>query len=192
MKKIAFNFSLLNHARKQNSLLIHFIAIIFLALVSSCGLKEEKQDSYLEEALQKAPDAYFEKAFVGPQHDGTYIVATSQRIDPAGENITFSGRPVDLAIHADESVLAVKNINNIVFIKPETHEIIQTLALPKGGNTFTGIVWSDDGQKVWTTDTKGKLRAAQKSENGQYEWIVEMFYYRAPVKRMRMERIQEV
>lgn len=149
-------------------------SLLLLISLIGCTPEENNQKSYLEEALQKAPDAYFEKAFVGPQDDGTYIVATSQRIDPAGENIIFPGRPVDLALNADESILAVKNINNIVFIKPSTKEILQTLRLPKGGNTFTGIVWSNSDQKVWITDTRGRLRAAKKNEEGNFDWTVEI------------------
>lgn len=157
-----------------NKLFILYTGIILFGLVVSCSPKEDNRDDYLYEVLQQAPDAYFERAFVGPQDDGTYIVATSQRIDPAGENITFSGRPVDLALNPDESILAVKNINNLVFINPSSNEIIQTLPLPKGGNTFTGIGWSDAGQKVWTTDTRGKLRAAEKNEDGNFDWTVEI------------------
>src|SRR5210317_1467150 len=91
--------------------LILITGVLLLALFSYCVPKQDEESSYLDEALQKAPDTYFEKAFVGPQDDGTYIVATSQRIDPAGVNITFPGRPVDLALAPDESILAVKNIN---------------------------------------------------------------------------------
>ncbi len=138
-----------------------------------CQSPDQDKATYLDEALQKAPDPYFEKAFVGPQDDGTYIVATSQRIDPAGVNITFPGRPVDLALSPDESILAVKNINSIVFINTENREITQTLALPKGGNTFTGIAWNG-GEQVWTTDTRGRLRAAERQEDGQFAWTVEI------------------
>lgn len=146
---------------------------ILLVCLIGCKPTGKEKASYLDEALRKAPDAYFERAFVGPQDDSTYIVATSQRIDPAGVNITFPGRPVDLALNKDESILAVKNINSIVFISTETYEIIQTLVLPKGGNTFTGIAWDQAG-KVWTTDTRGRLRAAEKQENGQFAWAIEI------------------
>ena len=174
MKNIRFiSSNLIANKRSYNKFFLH-LAIPFLSIIAGCTLNETKQVSYLDEALHKAPDAYFEKAFVGPQDDGTYIVATSQRIDPAGENIVFPGRPVDLALSPNEATLAVKNINNIVFIDSETHESQQTLALLKGGHTFTGIAWSDNGKKVWTTDTKGKLRAAEKGEDGSFDWGVEI------------------
>ena len=174
MKNLQLNSPILKARFQSTNLLILCTGIIFLSIFNNCAPKEDALSSYLDEALQKTPDAYFENAFVGPQEDGTYIVATSQRIDPAGENITFSGRPVDLALNPDESILAVKNINNLVFINPSTKEIIQTLALPKGGNTFTGIGWSDGGQKVWTSDTRGRLRAAEKKEDGSFDWTIEI------------------
>ena len=131
MKNPIVNSLISNTNYQSKNWLIICAAILILTIPVSCDTKREKEGSYLDEALQKTPDAYFERAFVGPQDDGTYIVATSQRIDPAGENITFPGRPVDLALNPDESILAVKNINNIVFINPSSNEIIQTLPLPK-------------------------------------------------------------
>ena len=110
MKNIALNLSFVKMLNQSNVWLIFCTVILTLALSSSCNRKEEKQISYLDEALQNAPDAFFDRAHVGPQDDGTYIVATTQRIDPAGENVTFPGRPVDLALNPDESILAVKNM----------------------------------------------------------------------------------
>ncbi len=148
--------------------------LLIVIFLSACVHREKKQLSWIDQVLEKPSDPYFETALVGPQDDSTFIVATTQRIDPAGVNITFSGRPVDLALNADETVLAVKNMSDIVFIDTRSHDIIQTLGIPKGGNTFTGIVWDNSSQTVWTTDTKGRLRGAKKGEDGKYAWTVEM------------------
>lgn len=150
------------------------IAVGILVLFWKCDPKERNNATYLEEALQKSPDPFFERAHVGPQEDGTYIVATSQRIDPAGENVNFEGRPVDLALHPNETILAVKNMKDIVFMQVQTREIIQILKIPKGGNTFTGILWDEQEDKIWTSDTRGRLRSAKKLENGNYDWVDEI------------------
>ena len=111
------------------------------------------------------------KALVGKQRDGSYIVPTSQIIDPAGATITFPGRPVDLALNPEETILAVKNMYNIVFFDIASQTIRQTLRIPDdGGNTYTGIVWSDNGRKVWTTDTRGYLRSAKLQADGVFAW----------------------
>ncbi len=151
-----------------------FMSFFILITFSACGPREKKQGSWLDQVLEKPPDPYFEKALVGPQDDSTYIVATTQRIDPAGKNITFPGRPVDLALDPDESILAVKNMSDIVFIDTKSHEIIQRLGIPKGGNTFTGIMWSNQGKMLWTTDTKGRLRGAKKGNDGTFSWSAEI------------------
>lgn len=110
------------------------------------------------------------KALVGKQKDQSYIVPTSQIIDPAGTTITFPGRPVDIALNSTETLLAVKNLKDIVFIDVQSNTLKQTLELPGGGNTYTGISWSDNGNKVWTTDTRGYLRSAMLQSNGSFAW----------------------
>ncbi len=98
---------------------------------------------------QKQKEYKFDKkSLVGKQKDESYIVPTSQIIDPAGTTITFPGRPMDIALNPGETILAVKNLKDIVFFDALNHSIKQTLTLPEGGNTFTGIAWSDNGQKV--------------------------------------------
>ena len=106
-------------------------------------------------AQKPGKDKFGKRALVGKQKDDTYIVPTSQIIDLAGTTITFPGRPMDIALNPDETILAVKNLKDIVFFNAVAKTIKQTLTLPEGGNTFTGIGWSNNGQKVWTTDTRG-------------------------------------
>ena len=83
----------------------------------------------IEEALERGIDDTFEQVVVGPQDDGTYIVATTQRIDPAGESVAFPGRPTDLALSPDGATIAGKPFLNgggiagrgpvIVGVRPE-------------------------------------------------------------------------
>ncbi len=138
-----------------------FLMIVFWSIaVDSAGQQS-----------QTGTTGKFEKnARVGKQTGETYIVPTSQIIDPAGITVTFPGRPVDLALHPDETILAVKNLKDIVFFNTENQTIIQSLALPQGGNTFTGIEWSADGQKIWTTDTRGYVRSAKVRNSGLFAW----------------------
>lgn len=139
---------------------------LFLALGLCClagyaiGQKKSKADK----------DNFARKSLVGKQKNGSYIVSTSQIIDPAGYQITFPGRPTDLALNASGTILAVKNMQDILFMDVATRSIKQTLPLPSGGNTFTGIGWSNGDQTVWTTDTKGYLRSASLQGDGSFEW----------------------
>jgi YVTN family beta-propeller protein len=125
-------------------------------------------------AQQKQKDSFEKKSQVGKQSDGSYVVQTAQMIRPAGNTVVFPGRPVDLALNPEETILAVKNLNNIVFFDVQSQTIKQTLNLPSGGNTFTGICWSNNGRKIWTTDTKGYVRSAELKENGEFSWKDEL------------------
>lgn len=131
-------------------------------MLISCGITANAQ--------KWGSNEFDKKSLVGKQEDESYVVPTSQIIDPAGTTITFPGRPVDLALNPDETILAVKNLKEIVFFNLINQTIKQTLTLPEGGNSFTGIKWSDDGQKVWTTDTRGYLRSAEIQGTGIFAW----------------------
>jgi DNA-binding beta-propeller fold protein YncE len=143
------------------------LALFTLIYASGCGVNNKEWN--LNTLFEKSKDKFKNNSLVGAQEDNTRIVATSQIIDPAGETISFPGRPVDLALNNSGTVLAVKNISSIVFMSTEKQSVMQTLKLPAGGNSFTGIIWSADDQKVWTTDTQGYLRSA-KLTNGSYAW----------------------
>jgi len=128
----------------------------------------------IQEALNRGPETFLDKVVVGPQDDGTYVVATTQRIAPTGETILFPGRPVDLALSPDGSLLAVKNKNDVTFISMATREIRQTLRLPSDGNSFCGIAWSRDGRTLWNTATEHFLRGATQQPDGSFAWTIEV------------------
>ncbi|GMU93305.1 MAG: phosphoesterase [Candidatus Hydrogenedentota bacterium] len=128
----------------------------------------------ITEALRQGPETFLEKAVVGPQDDGTYVVPTTQRIDPAGAALLFPGRPVDLALSPDGKTLAVKNRTDIVFVDVESRTVVQTLRLPSDGNSFCGIAWSSDGSKVWNSSTEQYLRSAVRGEGGVFAWADEI------------------
>jgi len=46
---------------------------------------------------------------VGPQPDGSILVPTNQLLRPAGFQVYFPGRPVDVALTPDKKRLLVKN-----------------------------------------------------------------------------------
>src|SRR5438067_1290066 len=71
-----------------------------------------------------------ERLRVGLQPDGRVVVPTNQVLKPAGKNVTFPGRPVDLAWTEDGSTLVVKNMRDLVFLDPATGAVRQKLALP--------------------------------------------------------------
>lgn len=161
------NSALGNFKRRKYLVGTSFSAAI-LFLLFGCGVMRQTGISNL---IGRVPDSFSEQAGIGPQGNGSYVVTTSQIIDPAGKTLTFPGRPVDLALNPEGTILAVKNIQDIVFFDVLNQTIKQVLKLPEGAsNTFTGILWSNNGQKAWTTDTKGYLRSAKMMTNGLFVW----------------------
>src|SRR5437867_6995493 len=69
---------------------------------------------------------------VGVQPDGRIVVPTNQVLQPAGRQVTFPGRPVDLAFADDGKTLVVKGKQELVVLDARTGEVRQTLRSPVG------------------------------------------------------------
>src|SRR5882672_3809961 len=76
---------------------------------------------------------------VGVQPDGRIVVPTNQVLRPAGTQVSFPGRPVDLLLIDDGRTLVVKNRMDLVFLDTGTGTIKQTLRSPGQGKAQTGF-----------------------------------------------------
>ena len=150
---------------------IAVISLVGSAFLFSCNSVKIKENS--QKQFTAAPELFNNRAMVGPQENGSHVVATSQIINPAGNTVVFPGRPTDLALNNAETIVAVKNKSDLTFLDVNSQTILQTLELPKGGNTFAGIEWESNDSIVWTTDTEGNLRSAILGENG-FKWDKEI------------------
>ena len=65
-----------------------------------------------------AGDEPAERLKVGVQPDGRIVVPTNQILQPAGVQVTFPGRPVDLLVIEGGRLLVAKNMRDLVFIDP--------------------------------------------------------------------------
>ena len=110
---------------------------------------------------------------VGVQPDGRIVVPTNQILRPAGTQVTFPGRPVDLAL-TDGGALVAKNMRDLGFIDPATGAVRQTLALPaaKAGRAgaFSAVGLLAAGDRVYASDSQGAVRVAHRRANGSYTW----------------------
>lgn len=103
---------------------------------------------------------------LGKQPDGSSLVATGQLLRPAGEQIKFNGRPVDLCFSEDGATLFVKDNRGLVVIDAATKKVVQELAI-KGGSSLKGIAATADG--VWVSGAAGAIRRAALKD-GVYAW----------------------
>lgn len=110
---------------------------------------------------------------VGVQPDGRIVVPTNQILQPAGKQVSFPGRPVDIAWADDGKTLVAKSMRELVFIDPAKAEVVQRLALPtietpRPSFGVTGLVVEET--RIYVTDAQNKLRRASRGANGRYAW----------------------
>ena len=99
---------------------------------------------------------------------------TNQILRPAGTQVTFAGRPVDLLPIEGGRSLVAKNMRSLVFIDPSRGTVQQILTLPAarkglaGAFSAVGLVAYRD--RVFATDSQGAVRAARRGVDGKYRW----------------------
>src|SRR6185437_6999269 len=92
-----------------------------------------------------------------------------QILEPAGKQVVFPGRPVDLALTDEGRTLVVKNLKDLVFIDVATGTVKQTLASP-AGFSVVGLLARE--RRVYITDANDHLRIADRLDGGEYAWSV--------------------
>ena len=104
---------------------------------------------------------------IGRQKDGRIVVPTNQILQPAGQQILFPGRPVDLVLIDRGQTLVVKNFKDLVFIDVANGKVKQTLVSPVGFSVVGLVAESDT---IYVTDAKEHLRIARRGIDGNYAW----------------------
>src|SRR5271156_676665 len=85
----------------------------------------------------------YDQLKVGVQPDGRVVVPTNQILKPAGKEITFPGRPVDIAFADEGRTVVIKNMKDLVFLDVKDAKIKQTLKLleaKEGSKTGFSVV----------------------------------------------------
>src|SRR5947207_4456144 len=126
------------------------------ALLCLCGV-----------AVAQAPPDEQDRLKVGLQPDGRIVVPTNQILKPAGKQVTFPGRPVDLLLLEDGKTLAVSNKNGLVFLDVSAGTIKQALT-SKVGFSVTGL--AAEGERVYASDAKDHVQVAERQPDGKYAW----------------------
>ena len=108
-----------------------------------------------------------ETSVVGPTSDGGFLVATSQQVRPAGNVLTYGGRPVDMNPAPDGKTLYVKDEKGVTVLDA-AWKVRQSVAFPKeGGGSLHGIAVSRDGKKVWATGAGNTLWELAVADDGK-------------------------
>ena len=107
---------------------------------------------------------------VGLQPDGSILVPTNQYIKPAGFQVYFNGRPVDLALSPNGKWLAVLNKNSLELIRVGDRTIIQRLPIRKGGS-YNGVSFSADGKKIYVSQARDHIFIAEMNDDNVLSWV---------------------
>ncbi len=134
-----------------------FSVILFMFLVLLSARQSRAQDNV-------------KNIKVGTQPDGSILVPTNQLLRPAGFQVYFPGRPVDLALTCEKKLLAVKNRKSLDIIRIQDRTILQSLALEGSGSSFTGLAVSTDGRTLFVTDAKDQIHIAEFDEDLILRW----------------------
>src|SRR4051794_5219516 len=76
---------------------------------------------------------------VGMQPDGRIVVPTNQILQPAGRQVAFPGRPVDVLPIENGHALVVKDMHELIFVDLATGTVRQRLGTPKQGRKQPGF-----------------------------------------------------
>jgi len=116
-------------------------------------------------------DALPPEGQVGPTGDGSWILPTGQRVRSAGETLAIPGRPVDLLLGKDGSVLYVKDNKGLWVIGTQDFKTRQRLLFPKGnGASMHGLALSRDGKRLYATTAQRTLLEATIDVRGSLQW----------------------
>lgn len=107
---------------------------------------------------------------VGAQPDGSILVPTNQLLRPAGIQISFPGRPVDLALAASGKLLVVMNRSSLEIIRVSDHSLIQTLQLEKNSTSYNGLQVLKDGRTLYVSDTHHQIHCAEFDDDLVLHW----------------------
>jgi YVTN family beta-propeller protein len=99
---------------------------------------------------------------VGQLPDCEQSLPSKQLIRAAGQQIQFSGRPVDLVLSPDSKTVYIKNINSLLVVDAASWTIRQTFSYPGSGASMHGIAVSPMGSHVYVTGAGNEL----------YDWLV--------------------
>lgn len=95
--------------------------------------------------------------------DGTRL-PTGREIRPAGDLLSFYGRPVDLGLTRDGRTLLVKDWRELRIVDVKSFDLSQSLAIP-GGASLHGMAVGADGE-VYVTNAASQLHVYSRQPVG--------------------------
>ncbi len=93
-------------------------------------------------------------------------IPSTQVLRAAGQSTQFSGRPVDLVLSPDGTVVYLKNMNNLLVLEAVSWKLRQSLSYPGSGASMHGIAVTRDGSRIYATGSNRELYEWRRGTNG--------------------------
>lgn len=124
-----------------------------------------------------------DKLKVGRQPDGSVVVPTNQILTPAGTQVEFPGRPVDLIIADNGNAVVIKNMRDLTVVDLPFGKIRQVL--PAGtpgrkGGGFSAVGLAAIGDRIFVSDTASGIRVAKWNPEKLLTWEGDGFELKTP------------
>jgi YVTN family beta-propeller protein len=112
---------------------------------------------------------------VGPQADGSIVVPTNQRVTPAGTQVTFTGRPLAIAVRPDQKTAAILNTGSgqsnfatspIIIVDLASGTVKQQFSPGTANASYDGVLYSHDGAHLYFSQDKGRVVVAAVAPDG--------------------------
>jgi YVTN family beta-propeller protein len=105
---------------------------------------------------------------VGRQSDGSVVVTTNQFITPAGRIVEFRGRPLAVAFHPDgrTAVFLDGTYQALIVADVDAWTVKQEFTAAGDSASFTGLVYSPDGRRLYASQATGRPIVADVAPDG--------------------------
>jgi DNA-binding beta-propeller fold protein YncE len=138
------------------------------------------------------PSAEDSRETVGWHGGHRAVLPVSQTITPLGRQIEMPGmRPQALALSPDGRILVVTGMTNqLVVVNPETAKVMDRVPLPIAGATpnvpvsprqleaakksqvsFTGLIFSGDGRRIYLSNVEGDIKVFEVDDKGRVKGL---------------------
>ncbi len=138
------------------------------------------------------PPAEDARETVGWHAGNRAVLPVSQTITPLGRQIEMPGmRPQALALSPKGRILVVTGkTNELVVVNPDTAQVVDRVALPVAGATtsgpvsprqleaaaksqvsFTGLIFSRDGRRIYLSNVEGDIKVFEVDDKGRVKGL---------------------
>ncbi|MFV2068365.1 MAG: alkaline phosphatase family protein [Pirellulales bacterium] len=106
----------------------------------------------------------YDSSRVGDDAGGRIVVPTNQVLSPLGRQVTFRGRPTDVALSPSGRWLAVLNRDEVLILDPEQGDVVDRKPLP--GGSYKGIVFTPDGHHLLASSVASRIGVFAVGDGG--------------------------